>query len=399
MRRSSPGALRRLVARHARRHRPDVACSAGSTYPSSSPLNSAWVMIRTSLFGFALVSSSQVLCGSGAGERNRLPSGDHTAGDAPLGRSVSCCASPPVNDRRWSCGRPSLDAGTRGRAVGRPARRAILRTGGEPPGGDAPSVKRTTRVVRRPSCSHSPTARRPPALTAGPQDGARAGRRRLDARVPASQGRPAAAPSLSLTGGEAQQLTDLPKGASPAVWSPDGKTIAFTSTTTAEDLAKKDTSASRRATSGSSPRPSSEVTTKVRRPGGARPHLDGAAGMPGDEPAKARQVTPAHSTRTRRSGADAPGFISSRTACRGLLLPARQQLLLVPAAAGGASDTVVDINGPVFGPAVALDARRSRSAAGSTASDPLLQSVRPVRVRDGRTKNSPPTTTSTWEAT
>src|SRR5206468_2483954 len=45
---------------------------------------------------------------------------------------------------------------------------------------------------------------------------------------------------LPLSGGEAQQLTDLPKGASPAAWSPDGKTIAFTSTTTAEDLAKKE---------------------------------------------------------------------------------------------------------------------------------------------------------------
>src|SRR5207247_10931226 len=45
---------------------------------------------------------------------------------------------------------------------------------------------------------------------------------------------------LPLSGGEAQQLTDLPKGASPATWSPDGKTIAFTSSTTAEDLAKKE---------------------------------------------------------------------------------------------------------------------------------------------------------------
>src|SRR5881628_454147 len=45
---------------------------------------------------------------------------------------------------------------------------------------------------------------------------------------------------LPLGGGEAQQLTDLPKGASAAAWAPDGKTIAFTSTTTAEELAKKD---------------------------------------------------------------------------------------------------------------------------------------------------------------
>src|SRR2546427_7924493 len=45
---------------------------------------------------------------------------------------------------------------------------------------------------------------------------------------------------LPLTGGEAQQLTDLPKGASPAAWSPDGKAIAFTSSTTPEDLAKPD---------------------------------------------------------------------------------------------------------------------------------------------------------------
>ena len=45
---------------------------------------------------------------------------------------------------------------------------------------------------------------------------------------------------LSLTGGEAQQLTDLPKGAGPAAWSPDGKTIAFVSSTTPEDIAKAD---------------------------------------------------------------------------------------------------------------------------------------------------------------
>jgi dipeptidyl aminopeptidase/acylaminoacyl peptidase len=43
---------------------------------------------------------------------------------------------------------------------------------------------------------------------------------------------------LSLTGGEARIITDLPKGAAGPVWSPDSKRIAFTSTTTQEDIDK-----------------------------------------------------------------------------------------------------------------------------------------------------------------
>jgi dipeptidyl aminopeptidase/acylaminoacyl peptidase len=44
---------------------------------------------------------------------------------------------------------------------------------------------------------------------------------------------------LPMTGGESWKITDLPRGAGTAVWSPDGKMIAFGSTTSPEDLAKQ----------------------------------------------------------------------------------------------------------------------------------------------------------------
>jgi dipeptidyl aminopeptidase/acylaminoacyl peptidase len=44
---------------------------------------------------------------------------------------------------------------------------------------------------------------------------------------------------LSLGGGEARIITDLPKGAAGPVWSPDGKRLAFLSSTTPEDIEKE----------------------------------------------------------------------------------------------------------------------------------------------------------------
>src|SRR5450755_517678 len=50
--------------------------------------------------------------------------------------------------------------------------------------------------------------------------------------------KPAQIAMLSLSGGEAWILTDLPKGAAEPVWSPDSKRIAFLSATTLEDIEK-----------------------------------------------------------------------------------------------------------------------------------------------------------------
>ncbi len=54
----------------------------------------------------------------------------------------------------------------------------------------------------------------------------------------AGKPKPAQIALLSLSGGEARIVTDLPKGASGPVWSPDGKRIAFSSSTTPDDIEK-----------------------------------------------------------------------------------------------------------------------------------------------------------------
>src|SRR5438045_2979720 len=58
---------------------------------------------------------------------------------------------------------------------------------------------------------------------------------------------------LPMTGGDSFVFTDLAKGAGSQSWAPDGKTIAFTSETNAEDLAKQEKKKAKESASAKAP--------------------------------------------------------------------------------------------------------------------------------------------------
>ncbi len=168
---------------------------------------------------------------------------------------------------------------------------------------------------------------------------------------------------LSMRGGDARKLTDLPKGASAAAWSLSGKAIAFTSRTTAEDLKEKKEKGEKGKEEKSKVRVVTRAVYRANAEGwlepGERRHIwvvpvaEGEAG-----PAEAKQLTSGKFEEENLfwSADSLRIYFTSNRVDEPYYDPPDSNLYWVPAS-GGEIQKAIDINGPVNTPSLSPDGR------------------------------------------
>lgn len=213
-------------------------------------------------------------------------------------------------------------------------------------------------------------------FTSGPRDGSPAwspdSTRLAFARTVEKDGKPQPPQIhvISLAGGEAVAVTDLPGGVGGPVWSPDGKTLAFGSGTNEKDLAKKakDT-AKAKGKSGEEERESDVrvITRAIYRFDDAgyddptRPnHIwTVAVPAPGAKPAEPKQITRGEFEEGDPvwSSDGSQIYFNSNRVKEGYYVSPDSDLYSVPAA-GGEIRKVVSIDGPIGDFALSPDGKR-----------------------------------------
>ena len=187
------------------------------------------------------------------------------------------------------------------------------------------------------------------------------GKRLAFVRTPEKDGKPDPPQLylLDMAGGEARALTDLPKGAGSAVWSPSGRFIAFNSTTLPKDSVKKD------------PANKDEEKSDVRVINRAAYRSNGAGytdferishiwtvEVPAvvSEPVKAKQITDGKYAESSPvwSKDEAQLYFTSEHVAEPYYEPPQTDIYSV-AATGGEMHKLVHVDGPAFGLSLSPD--------------------------------------------